>query len=205
MRYLTNRLAGIGLCAAALAGCASGGVTPSSGTGSVAVNHSRFTAAFDYLRVADYDAAETELNKLARRTPDDPQVLINLGIVYARSGRLDDAGAVLTRAIALRPNAAVAHNELGIVNRLNGRFAESEKAYRAALDIDPAYAIAHYNLGVLLDIYMRQPEQALNHYQQYLVHAVEGDSKVRLWVKDLQRRTGQQPSTAATTPGTDRL
>ena len=93
-------------------------------------------------------------------------------------GILDDAGH------------AAANTQLGILLREQGKFDEAEAAYRRALATDPSYALAHYNLGVLLDLYLRRPAEALEHYEAYQASLAEPNETVGRWIIDLRRRAG---------------
>lgn len=177
-------------------GCASGGPRSPAATDAQAVAK-RFAPAFASMQEKDYARAEEELTRLARATPQDPQVLLNLGIVYSRTERLVEAVDALEAATQLAPKAATAHNELGIAYRKSGEFARAAGAYREAIRLQPDFAYAHYNLGVLLDVYLRQHSAALTHYESYLALAGAEDKKVQSWVKDLRRRTDNGPATAA--------
>ncbi len=180
--------------ASVLAGCATD-VTRKASAPEEA--DTRLQPAFEHMRNREFAKAEAVLLEMSARTPDDALVLTNLGIVYAHMQRLDDSAASLQRAIEISPRNAVAWNELGITHRRAGRFEEAEAAYRKAIEVRPDYAFAHYNLGVLLDLYLQRRDQAIAHYEQYLALDNPHDKQVQAWVKDLQRRTGQGPSTAA--------
>ena len=56
-----------------------------------------------------------------------------------------------SRAIALDPSHANAHNNLGVLQRLFGRPEEAEASYRAAIEINPEHADAYRNLAVVLE------------------------------------------------------
>lgn len=198
----TDRRRPIALIATlALAGCATDGMRPEPATEEAVT---RFTPAFEHMRNREFDDAEALLLELRSQSPDDAVVYTNLGIVYAHTKRLDESVAALSRAIELSPTNAIAWNELGITHRRAGRFVEAEQAYLKAIELKPDYAFAHYNLGVLLDLYLQRREQALVHYEEYLALDNPEDKKVQAWVKDLQRRTGQGPSTAAAGPEVER-
>ena len=72
--------------------------------------------------------------------------------------------------------------------RERGEFAAAEQAYQRALQSDPNNPIAHLNLGILLDVYLRRPADALEHYNQYQASRVEPDEIVSRWIIDLERR-----------------
>lgn len=142
------------------------------------------------LRAEDWLAAELELEQLTRAFPAYPGPHVNLALVYLHDGRRDDARAALERALAIEPGHAAANNQLGIVLREQGKFAEAEDAYRRALETDPNHALAHFNLGVLLDVYLRRPAEALEHYEAYQSSLTSPDETVSRWIIDLRRRAG---------------
>ncbi|MFK7885858.1 MAG: tetratricopeptide repeat protein [Gammaproteobacteria bacterium] len=178
-----------------LAACSSGPSTRPAASGETV--DKQMAPVFALMAEGNYVAAEQTLLKLQRSRGDDAAYHLNLGIIYARTERLDDALAALQRARSITPRSAVVNNELGIVLRQSGDFPGAATAYRAAIAADAGYANAHYNLGVLLDLYLRQHSEALVHYEAYLSMSPQDDKTVRAWVKDLQRRTAQGPSTAS--------
>ncbi|MDP8247486.1 MAG: tetratricopeptide repeat protein [Candidatus Tritonobacter lacicola] len=74
----------------------------------------------------------------------------NLGVLYARQGRLNKAIDRYSEALRINPDHAGALNKLGEALALQGRFDEAVARYSEALRISPGYAEAHYNLGKAL-------------------------------------------------------
>jgi tetratricopeptide (TPR) repeat protein len=72
----------------------------------------------------------------------------NLGMVYSRQGKPDEALAVLQRALSIDPYCFEAHFNLGNVYRENGAFNEAIDSYKKTLQINPGFAEAHNNLGM---------------------------------------------------------
>jgi len=62
-------------------------------------------------------------------------------------GRLDEALASYTQAIALKPNLAEAHGNLGNTFQELSRLDEALASYTQAIALKPDFADAHYNLG----------------------------------------------------------
>ena len=62
-------------------------------------------------------------------------------------GKHDTAVDLITKALAIKPDYAEAHNNLGIAFKELGRLDEAVASYHKALAIKPDYAEAHYNLG----------------------------------------------------------
>jgi tetratricopeptide (TPR) repeat protein len=104
----------------------------------------------------------------------------------------------LQSALERKADSAPAYNQLGIVYRKQGRFKESDEAYTRAVQVDPSYANAYLNLGVLCDLYLQQPQRALEAFERYLSLTSAPDEKVNGWVKELKVRLGsaQRPSGA---------
>lgn len=142
--------------------------------------------------------AEQAFRALSASYPAYSGALLNLGILQARAGQFDDAATTIRSAIDRNANSAAAFNQLGIIYRRLGRFMEADEAYQRALQIDPKYAIAHLNLGVLCDLYLQQPQRALEAYERYLALAATPDAKVSGWITELKTRLGSEPRSART-------
>ncbi len=85
-----------------------------------------------------------------------------------RDSRYAEAEAAFKAALERNPDSAVASNELGIAERKLGKFAEAEAAYQRTIAIEPNYAPAYLNLGVLYDLYLAEPQKALEQFEHYL-------------------------------------
>jgi len=142
--------------------------------------------------------AELQLKDLVVGYPQLAGPQLNLGILYMRDSRLPEAEAAFKAALELKPNDAVAGNELGIVERRLGKFAEAEAAYQRTIAAEPNYAPAHLNLGVLYDLYLAQPQKALDEFERYIEIAGE-NKQVAGWVVELRKRVGAPAPPPATT------
>jgi thioredoxin-like negative regulator of GroEL len=63
--------------------------------------------AYTEITQADYFAAEAKLVRELRAHPYEPELMLNLAAVYAKTGRLDQARALYTRVLA-QPQAELA-------------------------------------------------------------------------------------------------
>jgi tetratricopeptide (TPR) repeat protein len=156
----------------------------------------QFEKALVLMSAGDSVAAQQALSALAQTYPTYAGPSLNLGILNARAGQLDAAEQALKTAIERDATSAVAFNQLGIVYRRQGRFGEAETAYQRAIELDPNYANAHLNLGVLCDLYLQQPQRALEAYERYLALATAPDQRVSAWVTELKTRLGNQARSA---------
>lgn len=160
----------------------------------------RFREALDFIAAQEYARAEAVLQAIIAESPALAGPHLNLGMVYAATGRDGQARQAYIRAIELRPDNAAAYNELGILHRRGGNFAAARAAYEEALRIDPDYALAHRNLGILFDLYLRQPARALSHYRRYQALPGAADRQVELWIAELSKRVERARQIARSEP-----
>ncbi|KAM7533495.1 hypothetical protein Aperf_G00000123793 [Anoplocephala perfoliata] len=86
-----------------------------------------------------------------RVSPKDLTIFINLANLLAKNdSRLDEADALLRRAISLREDNVDAYQNRGSILVRQRRFQEAENMYRTALKYRYTSAALHYNLGVVL-------------------------------------------------------
>lgn len=156
----------------------------------------QFDAAVVHMNAGDLAAAEQGFRALASAYPTYSGPLVNLGILQVRAGRLEEAEKTLKGAIERNAANATAFNQLGIVYRKLGRFQDADAAYQQAVRADPNYANAYFNLGVLCDLYLQQPERALQAYERYLELTPSPDDRVNGWVNELRKRVGAEPQAA---------
>jgi len=98
----------------------------------------------------------------------------------------EDSFNELTRAVALDPHNAEAHNYLGIVLSQKGWAAAGEQEIRRAIEINPQYADAHFNLAI---VYAKQRtpnvELAKYHYKKALDLGAPADPQLEALLKKL--------------------
>lgn len=87
-------------------------------------------AALDQME--EYDAARQNYNRALQITPNDPNVLTNLGLSFALSGDLQSAEMWLRRAAGMPGGGSSARENLAMVLQLQGRTDEAERELRLA-------------------------------------------------------------------------
>jgi len=97
----------------------------------------------------DAVAAIAGYGKALEVRPDDPAILLNLGLAHAQDGDLAAAVQHYRRSIAIDGSRPLAHINLGIALAATGDALGAAAAYRAALEVNPHEALAHFNLGNL--------------------------------------------------------
>lgn len=146
------------------------------------------------MRQGNYPLAIKEFTAFAEKHPDLAGPYANLGILYHKMNRLEEAQKALSKAVALNPENAVAQNRLGMVYRELGRFDEALAAYNRAIAADEKYADPYLNLGILYDLYLFDGKKALDFYSQYQKMTGEKDAQVSLWITELKQRSQQVSS-----------
>jgi tetratricopeptide (TPR) repeat protein len=159
----------------------------------------QYAQALQLMKSGRNTDAELELKQLAAGYPQLPGPQLNLGLLYLKDSRLPEAETAFKAALERSPNNAVAGNELGIVERRLGKFTEAESTYQRAIAAEPNYAPAHLNLGVLYDLYLAQPQKALDEFQRYIELAGE-NKQVSGWVIELRKRVGAPAATPKKEP-----
>ena len=82
-------------------------------------------------------------------------------------GRIDEAIAQYQKALKIRPDYALAHNNLGNLLANRGQFEAAIDEYQKALKTRPGDIKAHYNLALVLADHGR-PVEAIEHFQTAL-------------------------------------
>ncbi|HSV84724.1 MAG TPA: tetratricopeptide repeat protein [Ramlibacter sp.] len=91
--------------------------------------------------------------------PDDPDWLAELALAALAGKRLDEAAALLQRALGTGARIAKAHGDYAASVRAS-QPAQAIRHYRAAIVADPRHAVAHADLGALLKDQGRAGEAA---------------------------------------------
>lgn len=192
----------IGTVMALLSGCfGTSGVKSGSGSsmqsGSIPASVSPearndYDAALEAMRSGDEGRAKALLNSLINAYPNLSGPHTNLGLLYFREKKIDQAEASFLKAVEMNPNSSVSYNHLGIISRGKGEFSKAEDYYLKALNINQDYALAHLNLGILYDLYLGKLGKARDHYEWFQKLTPEEDKEVKKWLIDLERRIKAQ-------------
>jgi tetratricopeptide (TPR) repeat protein len=179
--------------------------TPSAPATVKADPQTRFNEALQMMREKRLQEAEAAFATLSIDAPQYSGPWANLGIIYAKSNRREQALAALSKATSLNDRNAVAWNWLGLVQRELGDRSKAEQAYLRALAVKPDYALPHLNLGILYDTYLSRPQDALAHYRQYQKLAGKEDLRIVAWIAEIESKQAvaapaQQPGQTAPSP-----
>lgn len=101
-----------------------------------------------FLRCGVWRDSVTLWTDVLEKSPEIATAHLNLGEVYLKEGRLNEAVVAFRRARELDPESANIYTNLGDTYQKLDRFDEAEVELLTALEIDPENPIAYNNLGI---------------------------------------------------------
>jgi serine/threonine protein kinase len=119
----------------------------------------------------DLKSAEQNLNAALAKTPDNPRVLYDLGIVYTKQNRLADAQNVLEKSVTLDPRADPMV-ELGNVLLQLNHVGQAVDMYQHAVQLSPSAFDAWGDLGMAFLASGNHAQQATDAFQKAIALAL---------------------------------
>jgi Flp pilus assembly protein TadD len=110
---------------------------------------------------AKYDQAETDLKRAAKLAGFNPDVQVQLGVLFCKRARWKEAIEPLRAAIASDPKHAAAHYHLGDAYNSVDELQAALTAYEAAAQLEPHNERPLMRIGVVLDRLGRPAEAAV--------------------------------------------
>lgn len=150
-----------------------------------------FNQAIDLMKNGDLDDAFRQFRDIALNYPELAGPVVNQAIILRKQGKVEDAYDLLQESSGRINDNPFLFNELGLVCRKLGKFKQSKASYQSAIKIDNRFPDAHYNLAILADLYLHQPDLALQEFQVYQTLISTPDKTVAGWIKELERRAKQ--------------
>ncbi len=118
-------------------------------------------------RRGDYLAALRIWRKLLQERPNDPQLLLRLGVTQSLMGRYKEAEASFRRGQALAPGNAQFIFNLGVMYLRKGDLDRAEKLLKETIRINPTLPGANEHLGILYEK-RGEPARARKYFMQGL-------------------------------------
>lgn len=126
--------------------------------GSLTVSSAMFlTAGAQALKAERFDIAERAFRGAIAVNPENKRAHLNLAVVLAQRGALDEAEASAREALRLSPDYYFAQFNLGTIYEARGELGKAAEYYRKALQGNPDDVKFNYRLAALL---MRTGEYA---------------------------------------------
>jgi len=125
-----------------------------------------------YYQNKDLNASEKELQQVLKASPNDEQLLNDLGTIRLELHRTEDARQTYTQLLALNPQSAEAHAGLGSIAFEQLNFALALKEYQQAADLSPRLPEVYSKQGDCL-LRLKQFDQAITAFRKEI--EVSGD------------------------------
>ena len=195
---ITGRNAGVLLLVALLAGCAQTPKKDDDGKQFEGIyfveNESvdaevrkEFSAAVKLLREEHYEAAIEVLEKVIKASHNNSAPYINIAIAYWRIDKPELAEENFKKALEINPEHPVALNEYALFLRDAGKYDEARSLYDTVVKNYPEYMPVRKNYGILCDLYLNDPQCALEHYEVYS-EANPKDEDIKIWITTLKQK-----------------
>lgn len=139
------------------------------------------------------------INALGKMRQDYPKLsgpAVNLALLYWKQKNYAQAQAAFEQAQAINKYNPDAYTQFAVMLREQGKFIEAEAQYLKALAVWPHNFQAHRDLGVLYDLYLQQPEKALQHFTLCDQLSAEPNKEIKGWILELNRRLNKKPAAA---------
>ena len=128
------------------------------------------------LNVGDLKSAEKAFKRAIDVNPKDPYAYNNLGRVYVREKKYQEADQLYRSQIEVNANDKYAHHNLGISLRDEGKYGEALQEFNKAQAITPANPTLHINIGETY-LRMERDQEAMGEFEK----AVELSPTPSVW------------------------
>ena len=129
--------------------------------------------------------ALSRLEEAARLSPLSGEPLRRMASAKRDLGLLDEATALIERALSIDPGTPHGHYMLGVLLNEREEHDAAVVAYEAELRINDSHAPSHLNLGLTYQFHLGNPNRAMYHYRRYLELGGERVNEVRELLKSL--------------------
>lgn len=113
------------------------------------------------------DDAVVVYHKALELKPDDPRILLNLGVAQNAAGRPAAAVESIRRALQIDPTVTLGYVNLGIALQGTGDLRNAVRAFETGIELNPSEPLGYFNLA---NLYLRQeqPGRAAPLYERAL-------------------------------------
>lgn len=138
--------------------------------------------------------------KASELDPKYVEARLNKAIIFMDCGDYKHARAELQRAVDASPADANAYVALGVAARGDGKLDEARRSYEKALELEPEHGPALYDLGILFMEFDKDPDKAIESFNQFLEVADADDPRrkdVEQRLKELNAASAKRSEKAA--------
>lgn len=110
-----------------------------------------------------------------RLSPNNAEVLNDIGMVYRKQGNMSEALKYYKLALEKDPRCATCQNNIGVIFSKQNNPKDAQKAFMDSINIDPNYSDPHLNLALLLEKQDKK-DDAIKHFQNFIDKATKKQS-----------------------------
>jgi membrane associated rhomboid family serine protease/Flp pilus assembly protein TadD len=148
-----------------------------------------------YTQKRQYAEAEKSYRSWLQLAPKDFAAHDGLGLLFAGTGRLDEASQELQKAVALQPAMPEAWLQLGLVQQKLGRHADAAISLKNAAALDPNSVQTQFALGIS-EMNLRQYPAAIAAFQK-AAQLAPNNYEAHIWLANAYQAAGQANQAAA--------
>jgi Tfp pilus assembly protein PilF len=108
----------------------------------------RSEQAVNLSKAGETEAALAAFHRALKRSPNDPDLLNNIGVTLAAAGLHAEAAMHFDRATEIKPDFAEAHCNLGLVSTKMGYYSAAQSHFTRSLELNPRNANAYHSRAV---------------------------------------------------------
>lgn len=153
-----------------------------------AEQNNTYLEAIQSLNNQQLDKALIAFKQLQMSRPDFAGAWLGESDVFIKKQQWQSALDALNRAEKINPTWPLIFTRQAYCFRQLGQFDRAALAYQKALLLKPDYALAHYNYAILLDLYLHETAEAIQHFEAYQHQQSSPDPEVERWLKELKNR-----------------
>jgi len=131
-------------------------------------NHNAILSAFEHYKSGNLQKAESVLEEILKKQPDNANALNIIGLINYQTGRYDAAIKYFKKALKFSPANARIYLNIGNVLKDMVQSDQAVLYYQKALQFDPNLFEAYHNLGMVLQD-KDQPDEAISCYEKALL------------------------------------
>jgi len=144
--------------------------------------------AIELLKENQIDNAKNILSRYLKEHDDD-RAKLNLALIYFKTQQFNLAKDLLLSIQQNDGDNSIVLAHLAIIARQQGQFKKAKNLYLQALEESDEPSI-HLNYAILLDLYLNELNDALEHYSIYQISGLAEQNGIPLekWIADLNLR-----------------
>lgn len=158
-----------------------------------AVAKTEFVRIQSLIKNGRSNEAVTALTKMRQDYPKLSGPAVNLGLLYWKQKNYAQAQQNFEQAQNINKYNPDAYTQYAVMLREQGKFSDAEAQFLKALAVWPHNLQAHRDLAILYDLYLVQPEKALQHLTMCDQLSSEPNKEIKGWILELNRRLNKKP------------